>query len=104
MVFVLTLFCSGVLSVSARAQQDLPEDPEDEKQLGLWLDQGLSVGLSRSRSLEIEVHERFNEGGANLFEYFFQGGIGFRLAPWIQVIPIYRYQRYPGNASTDYEN
>jgi hypothetical protein len=92
-----------VLSVSARAQQ-LPEDPEDDKQLGLWLDQGVSTGLSADKSLDVEVHERFDEGGVNLYEYFFQGGVGFRLSPWLAVTPSYRYQRFPGNANTDYEN
>ena len=104
-VFVLTLFCSCVLSVSAKAQQQpLPEDPEDEKQLGLWLDQGVSIGLPGNKSFELETYERFNEGGANLFEYFVQGGIGFRLSPWLQVIPFYRYQRFPDNPNTTYEN
>jgi hypothetical protein len=103
MLFVLTLFCACALSVSARAQQ-LPEDPEDEKQLGLWLDQGVSTGLSANKSLDVEVHERFDEGGANLFEYFFEGGIGFRLSPWLVVTPSYRYQRFLGNPNTNYEN
>jgi hypothetical protein len=103
MLFVLTLFCACALSVSARAQQ-LPEDPEDEKQLGLWLDQGVSTGLSANKSLDVEVHERFDEGGANLFEYFFEGGIGFRLSPWLVVTPSYRYQRFSGNPNTNYEN
>ena len=67
MLFVVTLLCSCVLSVSAGAQQ-LPEDPEDEKQVGLWLDQGASIGLSANRSFEVETYERFDEGGANLFE------------------------------------
>ena len=36
-----------ILAIPARAQQQqLPEDPEDEKQVGLWLDQGISTGLS----------------------------------------------------------
>jgi hypothetical protein len=30
--------------MSAKAQQ--PEDPEDEKQLGLWLDQGIAGKLN----------------------------------------------------------
>ncbi|HEY6303954.1 MAG TPA: DUF2490 domain-containing protein [Terriglobales bacterium] len=93
------------MAVPARAQQQQPpEDPEDEKQIGLWLDQGVSAGLSASKSLEIEFHERFDEGASNLFEYFFQGGVAFRLRPWITVIPIYRYQRFPGNPTLAYEN
>jgi hypothetical protein len=82
----------------------VPEDPEDEKQVGLWLDQGISSDLSANRSLEVEFHERFDEGASNLFEYFFQGGVAFRLRPWITVIPIYRYQRFPGNPTIAYEN
>lgn len=95
-----------MLGAQARAQQQQqpPEDPEDEKQIGLWLDQGISTGLSASKSLETEFHERFDEGASNLFEYFFQGGVGFRVRPWITVIPIYRYQRFPGNPTVAYEN
>jgi len=104
-LFVLSLLCSCLLAVPARAQQQpLPEDPEDEKQVGLWLDQGISSSLSSSTSLEFEFHQRLDEGASNLFEYFFQGGIAFRLKPWFTVIPIYRYQRFPGNPAINYEN
>ena len=74
------------------------------KRIGLWLDQGASAGLSSNSSLEAEFHERFNEGASNLFEYFVQGGVAFRLRPWFTLIPIYRYQRFPGNAVITYEN
>src|SRR5277367_4718939 len=104
-VWLLAVLCSCVLAVQARAQQQAqPEDPEDEKQIGLWLDQGISAGLSTNKSLEVEFHQRFDEGASNLFEYFFQGGIAFRLKPWFTVIPIYRYQRFPGNPAITYEN
>ena len=104
-MFVVTaLFCIG-LALPARAQdQQAPEDPEDEKQVGLWLDQGISADLSLDKSLEFEFHERFDEGASNLFEYFFQGGVAFRLRPWLTVLPIYRYQRFPANPSIAYEN
>jgi len=103
--FVLGLLCCCLLTVPARTQQQQPpEDPENEKQVGLWLDQGISIGLSSNKSLEFEFHERFNHGAADLFEYFFQGGVAFKPSPWLTVIPIYRYQRYPGNPSVDYEN
>ncbi|HEX4771616.1 MAG TPA: DUF2490 domain-containing protein [Bryobacteraceae bacterium] len=92
------------MAVPAYAQQQKPEDPEDEKQLGLWLDQAISSGLSTNKSLEIEFHERLDEGASNLFEYFVQGGVAFRLRPWLTLIPIYRYQRFPGNPTTAYEN
>ncbi|MBV8068736.1 MAG: DUF2490 domain-containing protein [Acidobacteriaceae bacterium] len=85
-------------------QQQEPEDPEDEKQIGLWLDQPVSVGFAPDKSLEIEFHERFDDGASNLFEYFVQAGIGFRLRQWLTVIPSYRYQRFPGNPTVDYEN
>jgi hypothetical protein len=100
---VLLCFCG--LAFPIRAQQ-VPgvEDPEDEKQVGLWLDQGISADLSPDKSLEVEVHERFDEGASNLFEYFFQGGIAFRLRPWLSVTPIYRYQRFPANPTVAYEN
>ena len=99
------MLCCCVLVGPARAQQQQkPEDPEDEKQLGLWLDQGISAGLSRNRSLEAEFHQRLDEGASNLFEYFFQGGIAFRPRPWFMVLPIYRYQRFPGNPTVAYEN
>jgi hypothetical protein len=96
--------CCCVLAMSARAQQpSLPQDPEDDKQLGLWLDQGLSAAFWKDKSLEIEFHERFDEGAENLYEYFVQGGVAFRLRPWFMILPIYRYQRYPTTA-TAYEN
>ena len=93
------VLCCCLLAVPATAQQQEPEDPEDDHRFGLWLDQTVSAGLSSNRFLEFEFHERFDEGGSNLYEYFFQGGIAFRLRPWLTLIPIYRYQRYPGNAT-----
>ncbi len=102
-VCVLTVCC--FLAFSARAQQQQkPEDPEDEKQIGLWLDQGLSTEFSSNKSLDIEFHERFDEGASNLFEYFVQGGVAFRLRPWFTLMPIYRYQRFPSNPNIAYEN
>ena len=99
------VLCCYLLAVPAKAQQQQqPEDPEDDHRLGLWLDQAISAGLSSNSSLEFEFHERFDEGASNLYEYFFQGGLAFRLRPWLTLIPIYRYQRYPGNATTSYEN
>jgi Protein of unknown function (DUF2490) len=105
LVSVIAVLCSCVLAVPARAQQQKePEDPEDEKQIGLWLDQGISAGLSANKSLDVEFHERFDDGASNLFEYFVQGGVAFRVRPWFTLIPIYRYQRFPGNPATAYEN
>ena len=102
---VLAILGSCLLAVPARAQQQpLPEDPEDEKKIGLWLDQGVSTPLSSDKSLEVEFHERLDEGASNLFEYFVQGGVAFRLRPWFTLIPIYRYQRFPGNPKINYEN
>ena len=104
-ICVIAALCSCVLAVAARAQQQaLPEDPEDEKQIGLWLDQGISTGLSANKSLDVEFHERFDERASNLFEYFFQGGVAFRVRRWFTLIPIYRYQRFPGNPAIAYEN
>ena len=103
-VFALTVLCGCLFTVPAKAQQKGPEDPEDEKQVGLWLDQGISADFSPDKSLELEFHERFDEGASNLFEYFFQGGVAFRPQRWLTVIPIYRYQRFPGNPRTAYEN
>lgn len=103
-VLVLAVAWGCALSVAARAQQQEPEDPEDEKRIGLWLDQGISTPLSTSRSLEVEFHERLDEGASNLFEYFIQAGVAFRLRPWLTLIPIYRYQRFPGNPAITYEN
>jgi hypothetical protein len=103
-VFIAVL-CSCVLAVPSRAQQqNEPEDPEDEKQIGLWLDQGVSTPLSANRSLDLEFHERLDEGMSNLYEYFVQGGVTFRLRPWFTLTPIYRYQRFPGNPGITYEN
>src|ERR1700747_1100742 len=104
LLVIMVVFCNG-LAVPARAQQQQePEDPEDEKQVGLWLDQGISADLSSDKSLEFEFHQRFDEGASNLFEYFFQGGVAFRPRPWIMVLPMYRYQRTPGNPTVAYEN
>jgi hypothetical protein len=104
-VCVIALLCSCFLAIPARAQQHPePEDPENEKQIGLWLDQGISTGLSANKSLDVEFHERLDEGASNLFEYFVQAGIAFRPRPWLTLIPIYRYQRFPGNPAITYEN
>jgi len=102
-VLTLAVVCASLLTVCARAQQQ-PEDPEDEKRVGLWLDQGISVPFSPNTSLETEFHQRFDEGASNLFEYFFQGGVAFRPSSWLTLIPIYRYQRFPGNPAITYEN
>jgi hypothetical protein len=101
---LLLALCCCALSAAARAQQQpAPEDPEDDKRFGLWLDQGISAALWSNKSLEFEFHQRFDQQATDLYEYFFQGGVAFRLRPWFMVLPIYRYQRYPGS-STEYEN
>jgi hypothetical protein len=99
---VAAMYCC-VLVVPARAQQQV-EDPENEKQIGLWLDQGISADFSANRSLELEFHQRFDEGASNLFDYFVQAGVAFRLRPWFMVLPSYRYERFPSNPTTSYEN
>ena len=96
------VLCSLLTVALAPAQQQ--EDPEDDKRLGLWLDQGVSVGLSPSRSLQFEVHERFDDEATQLYDYFFQGGMAFRLLPWLTVLPMYRYERYPLDSTTSHEN
>jgi hypothetical protein len=61
-IYFLCLLCSCFLAIGARAQQQPePEDPEDEKQFGLWLDQGISTPLSANKSLDVEFHERLDE-------------------------------------------
>ena len=103
-LFTLAVLCFA-LSLAARAQQTgPPEDPEDEKQFGVWFDQGISYPFSSSKSLETEFHERFDENATNFFEYFVQAGVGFRLLPILSVTPYYRYQRFPGNPNLEYEN
>ena len=101
---LVAVLCSCVLVVSAQAQQQKPEDPEDEKQIGLWLDQGISAGFWQNESLEVEFHERLDEGASNLFEYFVQAGVAFRPRSWLTLIPIYRYQSFPSNPAIAYEN
>jgi hypothetical protein len=103
MIVFAALYCC-VVTGQVRAQQQAPEDPEDDKKLGLWLDQGISSDLTASKSLEIEFHERLDEGISNLYEYFVQGGVAFRVRPWLTVTPLYRYQRFPGNPTVAYEN
>jgi hypothetical protein len=100
-VLVFAALC--VMVIPAHAQQQ-PEDPEDDKQIGIWLDQGISTPLSADKSLDLEFHERFDEGGTNLYEYFAQAGLAIRPRSWLTVIPIYRYQRYPANPKIAYEN
>jgi hypothetical protein len=95
-IVLAVLTCCLLAVRSAAQQQSAPEDPEDDKQFGLWLDQGISLPFAVNKSVEVEFHERFDEGGSNLYEYFGQVGVGFRPRPWLIVIPIYRYQRYPG--------
>jgi hypothetical protein len=85
-----------------RAQQ--VEDPEDDKQFGLWLDQGISYPFSTDTSLEVEFHERFDERVSNFYEYFVQSGIAFRPTSWLMILPSYRYQRFPGNSAVQFEN
>jgi hypothetical protein len=91
------------MAVPAVAQQQ-QEDPENEKGVGLWLDQTISDGLLSNSSLEFEFHQHLDQGASNLFEYFFQGGLAFRPRPWLMLLPSYRYQRYPGDSTTSYEN
>jgi Protein of unknown function (DUF2490) len=104
-MMVLASLCCFAMYGQARAQQvTAPEDPEDDKKLGLWLDQGFSIGLTSNKSLEIEVHERYDEVISNFYEYFVQGGVAFRVRPWLTITPLYRYQRFPGNPTVAYEN
>lgn len=103
-VILLIALCCCVVTGQVRAQQQAPEDPEDDKKLGLWLDQGISTGLTPSKSLEIEFYERYDEVISNFYEYFVQGGVAFRVRPWLTVTPLYRYQRFPGNPAVAYEN
>jgi hypothetical protein len=77
--FAVAVLCCCLLSIPAIPQQQPRQDPGNEWRLGLWFDEGISAGLSPNRSLEFEFHQRLDEGASNLFEYFFQGGIGFRL-------------------------
>lgn len=100
---VLALCCCALIVAARAQQQPLPEDPEDDKRLGLWLDQGLSAALWTNKSLEVEFHERLDNEATDLYEYFVQGGVAFRIRPWLMVLPIYRYQRFP-KSTTDYEN
>jgi hypothetical protein len=98
------VLCCCLLAILAMAQEQPQQDPENERRWGLWFDQAISAGLSPNRSLEFEFHQRLDEGASNLFEYFFQGGVAFRVRPWLTILPISRYQRYPGDATTSYEN
>jgi hypothetical protein len=99
------VLCGCLLSIPAIAQPLLPQqDPDDDRKLGLWIDQAISIGLSENRSLEFAFHQRFDEGGTNLSVYSFTGGMEFRARPWLAILLAYRYARYPGDATTSYEN
>jgi hypothetical protein len=77
-MMVLASLCCFAMYGQARAQQvTAPEDPEDDKKLGLWLDQGFSIGLTSNKSLEIEVHERYDEVISNFYEYFCRAALHF---------------------------
>jgi len=103
--FGVAVLCCCLLWIPATAQPLLPtEDPEDERKLGAWFDETISIGLSENRSLEFALHQRFDEGGTNLFVYFFTGGMEFRPRQWLAILPAYRYMRYPGDATTSHEN
>jgi hypothetical protein len=100
----VVVLCCCLPAIPALAQPLLPQqDPENERRFGLWFDQAISAGLPRDRSLEFEFHQRLDEQASNLFEYFFQGGMAFRPRPWLMLLPIYRYQRFPGDTFTPYE-
>ena len=103
-IVLAALYCCVVTCQVRAQQQQAPEDPEDDKKLGMWLDQGISTGLTPSKSLDIEFYERLDEGISNLYEYFVQGGVAFRVRPWLTVAPLYRYQRFPGNPAVAFEN
>ncbi len=103
-LLLAAVLCFLVVGRAAAQQPQPPEDPEDDKKLGLWLDQGISYGLTPGTSLEFEAHQRSDEHVSNFYEYFFQGGIAFRVRPWLTITPIYRYQRFPGNPAVAYEN
>jgi len=96
------VLCFGLWALPAAAQQ--PNDPENDKKLGLWIDEPISASLSPDRSLELELHQRFDNGVSSFYEYFFQGGIAFRVRPWLTVLPSYRYQRFPGDPTIAFEN
>src|SRR5215469_10910353 len=100
------VMCCCLTAIPARAQPQLlpQEDPEDERRLGLWFDEPISIGLSGRRSLEFAFHQRLDEGGTNLFVYFFTGGMEFRPRQWLAILPAYRYMRFPGDVTTSYEN
>jgi hypothetical protein len=98
------VLCYCLLTIPVMAQELPQQDPENERRLGLWFDQATSAGLSENKSLEFGFHQPLAEEASNLFEYFFQGGMAFRLRPWLMLLPIYRYQRYPGDTATSHED
>ena len=103
--FTVTALCCFLLAMPAKAQPIPPnQDPEDERKLGLWIDQSLSYSLSADRSLDFGFEQRLDEQATNLFVYFFQAGVSFRVRPWLTIKPFYRYMRFPGDATTSYEN
>ncbi len=78
-VLELVVLCSFVLAIPARTQQQPePEDPEDEKQVGLWLDQGIStpfqaINLSTSGSMRESVQPFESRGSLSACLFAFSG-------------------------------
>ena len=88
------------LSASRRNSHPNSEDPEDEKKIGLWFDQGISTPFSGNKSLDVEFHERLDEGASNLFEYFGQASIstsvsGHMVHVWCRFIVTSAFLRIP---------
>src|SRR5947209_19901579 len=66
---VMLWCCLSVIPAGAQQQQQ-PEDPEDEKQIGLWLDQGISAGLSSNKVFGIRITSAVRRQGFKPIEVF----------------------------------
>ncbi len=105
-VCVIALLCSCFLAIPARAQQQPePEDPEDEKQ-----DRALagSGNLHSTFNKQISGSRIPSSGSTRAHptcsSISFKAASPFDCGRGSRLIPIYRYQRFPGNPKINYEN
>jgi hypothetical protein len=95
--FAVAVLCCCLLSIPAIAQQQPQQDPGNERRLGLRRPFAEQIS-------GVRIPSTVGRGSLELLRVLLPGGIGFHLRRWLTLMPIYRYQRYPGDPATPYEN